>query len=78
MIVTVLYYDPMSDSYCGNPYTYYCNFPVVKNQKVLAPCAKNGTVVLSKAIIWDTDLPESVIKDEWKYKVKEIKELDKE
>lgn len=72
MIVSVLFYDPLTNSYSGNRYTYYCKIPVVKYQRVLAPTPKG----LKKALIREINLPESVIEDSWRANMKTITQLD--
>lgn len=76
MIVEVLFYDPLINGYAGERYTYYCNIPVLPGQKVLAPVKQRGDIVLKNALIMATDLPESVIKDEWRSSMKTITQLD--
>ena len=76
MIVEVLYYDPLINGYAGKRYTYYCNLPVEYGQKVLAPVQEGYGINLKKAVIVATDLPESVIGDSWRSKVKTITQLD--
>lgn len=76
MIVEVLYHDPVINGYAGKRYTYYCNIPVEYGQHVLAPVQDGYKVIQKKAIIVATDLPESVIRDSWKPKVKTITQLD--
>ena len=78
MIVEVLFYDPIINAYAGQRYTYYCSIPVVEGQNVLAPVQKGNTTVLKKAKIMSTNLPESVIRDSWKMKVKTITQFDSE
>lgn len=78
MIVEVLYYDPVINGYAGDRYTYYCDIPVRIRQKVLAPVKDGKNIVLKKAIIMATDLPESVINDSWRSRVKEITLIDNE
>lgn len=70
-IVSVGYYDQDIDGYVGE-YIYYASIPLVSFQKVIAPTAYGDR----KAIVINTDLPESVIKDEWRNNMKVIKELD--
>lgn len=76
MIVSVLFYDPLTNSYSGNRYTYYCKIPVVKYQKVLAPVQDGNRLSFKKALIIETDLPVSTIDDLWRHKVKTITQTD--
>ena len=76
MIVSVLFFDEATNGWCGKEYTYYTDIPNPEMKKVLAPVQIGKDIVLKKALIVETDLPESVIEDSWRSSVKTITELD--
>ena len=73
MLVSVIYYDPTVNGYCGRPYTYKTNLPLKEFQRVIAPTMDGD----KKALVVETNLPESSVDPSWAWKLKEIKELDK-
>ena len=73
MLVSVIYYDPTVNGYCGNSYTYKTKLPLKMFNRVIAPTMDGD----KKALVVGIDLPESVIDKAWAWKLKEIKELDK-
>lgn len=75
MIVSVLYYDDAARAFCGKEYTYFTDIPNPMMKRVLAPVSDGNGVVFKKALVVGTDLPESVIDDSWRHKVKTITEL---
>ena len=74
MYVSIVYYDPASNSYAGREYTYKTELPLLPYQKVIAPTAKGD----KKALVTRINIPEKEINPEWADRIKEIKEYDNE
>lgn len=72
MIVKAAYYKPEFKSYGSRGYTYRTELDLRAGDKVIAPTAYGE----QKAIITETNLPESVIDPKWADSVKSITQMD--
>ena len=74
MYVSIVYFDPASNSYVGREYTYRTELPLLPYQKVIAHTAKGN----KKALVVRVDVPETELDKSWIDRIKEIKESDTE
>lgn len=74
MIVKAAYFKPEHGAYSARGYTYRTELPLRAGDKVIAPTV-NGE---QKAVITETNLPESVIAPEWAASVRSIVKYDRE
>lgn len=74
MYVTVRYYKPQLSGYAGMAYTYRTSLPLKAGDKVIAP-TKGGD---NRAIVLETDVPESSIAPYLLPLLREITQYDTE
>lgn len=74
MYVTVRYYKPQMKGYAGMAYTYRTSLPLKAGDKVIAP-TKGGD---NRAIVLETDVPESSIAPYLLPLLREITQYDTE
>lgn len=74
MYVTVRYYKPQLKGYAGMAYTYRTSLPLKAGDKVIAP-TKGGD---NRAIVLETDVPESSIAPYLLPLLREITQYDTE
>lgn len=74
MLVNVRYYKPKLNGYCGNAFTYRTALPLRVGEKVIAP-TKGGD---NRAIVVETDVPDSRVAPHILPVLREITQYDAE
>lgn len=70
MLVRVKYWKGgVLNGYAGFPYTYRTNLPLNVGDVVVAPTAKEP---MQRAIVVETNVPESVVDPAWEHTIKTI------
>lgn len=74
MYVSIVYFDPESNSYVGREYTYKTELPLEPFNKVICPTYQGN----NRGLVVRINVPETEIDPAWSDKIKEIKEYDNE
>lgn len=75
MICKICYFNPAANAYTSRRYTYKSDLPLKVGDPVIAPTSKGEK---NRAIVMETDLPDTVIDEQWADRVLYITEYDTE
>ena len=74
MLVKVIYKNDLVGGFTGRAYTYKTELPLNEGDIVLAPVANEDE--LKRALVVETDVPETEIDPSWADRVKSITQYD--